>query len=220
MSLTKPRAILFDWDNTLVDTWPVIHEALNTCMREMGAEEWSLAQVKGNVKRSMRESFPELFGDAWEDAARIYQDAYRSVHLQRLAPLSGAQETLQFIAKHADVFCGLVSNKRGPTLRTELQHIGWEPLVHVAVGAGDAEKDKPSMAPMVHALKDSGVMAGEDVWFIGDTTVDLECANEGGATAILYGDVAHDGSSYEGVPMHAHVKDQAALLQLLEQHLG
>ena len=26
--LRSPRAILFDWDNTLVDTWATIHEAL------------------------------------------------------------------------------------------------------------------------------------------------------------------------------------------------
>ena len=25
-----PRAIIFDWDNTLVDVWPAIHDALNT----------------------------------------------------------------------------------------------------------------------------------------------------------------------------------------------
>ena len=27
--LGRPRAILFDWDNTLVDSWATIHEALN-----------------------------------------------------------------------------------------------------------------------------------------------------------------------------------------------
>ena len=26
----KPCAILFDWDNTLVDSWPTILDALNT----------------------------------------------------------------------------------------------------------------------------------------------------------------------------------------------
>jgi phosphoglycolate phosphatase len=26
--MQRPRAILFDWDNTLVDSWAVIHEAL------------------------------------------------------------------------------------------------------------------------------------------------------------------------------------------------
>ena len=219
-TLTTPRASLFDWDNTLVDTWPVIHEALNVTMRDMGAEEWSLERVKRDVKRSMRESFPELFGDDWEDAARIYQDAYRAVHLERLKPLPGSEATLQYIATKTDVFCGLVSNKRGPSLRTELKHLGWEPHVHVAVGAGDAAHDKPDIAPMLHALKDSGMMPGPDVWFVGDTTVDLECANAGNATSILYGPVTPDGHIYEGVPFAHHVVDQAALLQLLKQHLG
>ena len=27
-----PRAAIFDWDNTLVDTWPVIHESMNATL--------------------------------------------------------------------------------------------------------------------------------------------------------------------------------------------
>ena len=34
--LRLPQAALFDWDNTLVDTWPVIHEAMNTTLSAMG----------------------------------------------------------------------------------------------------------------------------------------------------------------------------------------
>ena len=30
-ALRRPRAILFDWDNTLVDNWVVIAEAMNVC---------------------------------------------------------------------------------------------------------------------------------------------------------------------------------------------
>src|SRR5438105_4750479 len=30
--LARPRAILFDWDNTLIDSWMTIHEALNAVM--------------------------------------------------------------------------------------------------------------------------------------------------------------------------------------------
>ena len=33
--LKRPRAILFDWDNTLVDSWATIHEALNVVMTAM-----------------------------------------------------------------------------------------------------------------------------------------------------------------------------------------
>jgi phosphoglycolate phosphatase len=34
--LKKPKAIIFDWDNTLVDTWPLIQTAIDTTMVQMG----------------------------------------------------------------------------------------------------------------------------------------------------------------------------------------
>ena len=43
--LTRPRAILFDWDNTLVDSWTTIHEALNAVMAAMEKPLWSLRET-------------------------------------------------------------------------------------------------------------------------------------------------------------------------------
>ena len=63
-----PRAILFDWDNTLVDSWATIHEALNFLMRAMDKPEWTLADTKGKVRLSLREAFPMHFGERWEEA--------------------------------------------------------------------------------------------------------------------------------------------------------
>lgn len=40
--LRKPKAIIFDWDNTLVDSWPVIQHAIDHTMVEMGKEPWGL----------------------------------------------------------------------------------------------------------------------------------------------------------------------------------
>jgi len=67
--LRRPRAILFDWDNTLVDTWVTIHEALNFLMRAMDRPEWSLAETRERVRLSLREAFPLYFGERWEEAA-------------------------------------------------------------------------------------------------------------------------------------------------------
>ncbi len=84
MKLPAPKAVIFDWDNTLVDTWPVIHAALNATLKEMGHAEWTFEQTKARVRKSMRDSFPELFGDKWEKAGEIYQAQYRGMHLQDL----------------------------------------------------------------------------------------------------------------------------------------
>ena len=72
LNLRKPRALIFDWDNTLVDTWPTIHEALSHTFEAMGVEPWTLEQTRQRVRRSMRESFPELFGDRWTHARDIF----------------------------------------------------------------------------------------------------------------------------------------------------
>ena len=53
----RPRAILFDWDNTLVDSWTTINEAQNFLMRAMGMPEWSIEETRERTNRSLRENF-------------------------------------------------------------------------------------------------------------------------------------------------------------------
>ena len=52
--IQKPRALIFDWDNTLVDTWPTIHEALRQTFNAMDLEPWTLAETRQRVRKSMR----------------------------------------------------------------------------------------------------------------------------------------------------------------------
>ena len=70
--LCLPQAVLFDWDNTLVDTWPVIHEAMNTTLAAMGHPQWRMEETKDRVRLALREAFPPMFGDRWEDARDIF----------------------------------------------------------------------------------------------------------------------------------------------------
>ena len=39
--LPPPRAILFDWDNTLADNWAAIHGAMNATLVAMGQAPWT-----------------------------------------------------------------------------------------------------------------------------------------------------------------------------------
>jgi phosphoglycolate phosphatase len=184
--VSRPRAILFDWDNTLVDSWPTIHEALNHCMTAMGRQPWSLADTKAKVRLSLREAFPHHFGDRWTEAQTIYLDYFRSIHLDRLTPLPGCRTMLEGLAAE-DIYLGVVSNKTGEILRLETTRLGWGRLFGSVVGAGDAEFDKPHCAPVSLALETSGVVSGNEVWFVGDTAVDMECAANSGCVPVLLG---------------------------------
>ena len=64
-----PKALVFDWDSTLVDNWPCIERALNATFAAFDRPQWTSAQVRAGAKASLRNTFPKLFGeDRWEDA--------------------------------------------------------------------------------------------------------------------------------------------------------
>ena len=89
-----PRAILFDWDNTLVDTWPTIVECYRDTFTALGLTPWTAAEVQDRAHGSLREVFPVLFGERANEAERVFYDTFRRIHLERLEPLVGADTLL------------------------------------------------------------------------------------------------------------------------------
>lgn len=124
-----PKAVIFDWDNTLVDSWGTIQTALNMTFDDFGLETWTLEQTKQRVARSMRDSFPILFGeDRWEQAKDSFYGHFQSIHLETLMPLAGAHDLLCALRDNG-TYIGVVSNKNGDFLRKEADHLGWTPFL-------------------------------------------------------------------------------------------
>lgn len=185
--LRKPDAIIFDWDNTLADTWPIIQHAIDHTMVEMGREPWGLQKVKDTIHKSMRESFPELFGDQWEKAGEIYKAAYRSVNIEKIELLPYVSDLINLVSQKG-IMQFVVSNKMGPTLRQEAEKLGVGKRFFSLVGAGDAVSDKPSRHPVEMVLIGSNIDPKRDrVWFIGDTITDIQTAYNAHCEPIVYG---------------------------------
>lgn len=187
IKLPRPKAILFDWDNTLVDTWPIIHNALTETFNKFEMKPWTMQETKKNVHRSMRDSFPDIFGENWKIASEIYYESFLANHLKKLRIIPHSDEVLQILID-TDIYIAVVSNKTGKHLRTEVNHIGWEKYFNKIVGATDAPEDKPSPAPVLMALDGSNIKPSEEVWLIGDSITDLQCAVNSGCKPIFFGD--------------------------------
>jgi phosphoglycolate phosphatase len=210
----RPRAVLFDWDNTLIDSWATIHEALNRALAAMGWPPWSFDETRRRARLSIRESFPARFGERWQEAAQLYLDHFQAIHLERLTPLPGRAELLQRLAA-AGFYLGVVSNKTGPILRLEVERLGWSALFGGIVGAGDAVADKPHPAPVRLALEPGGLAPADDVWFVGDTGLDMACARNAGCVAVLLGEAADAAEFAEAAPQLAFA-DGASLFRFLQ----
>lgn len=185
-ALPRPQAVVFDWDNTLVDTWPCIHLALTQTLEAMGQTPWSFEETKARVGRSMREAFPQVFGDRWLEAKEVFFRSFQAVHLDMLAVAPGAPALLADLAARG-LPMAVVSNKTGGFLRTEAEALGWTRHFHALVGAGDAPRDKPAADPVHLALAGTGIAAGPEVWMVGDSWVDVGCARAAGCQPILIG---------------------------------
>lgn len=183
--LPAPRAILFDWDNTLVDNWLAIHDALNATLTAMGHENWTVEETRSRLRKSLRDSFPEMFGARWEDARDIFYARFEELHIARLRPLDGVAAALEVLATSGRFYLGVVSNKTGPYLRAEAVALGWDRHFSRLVGATDAAADKPAPEPVHMALAGSGIAAGSDVWFVGDGAIDVQCALAAGLVPVL-----------------------------------
>jgi phosphoglycolate phosphatase len=210
----KPRAILFDWDNTLIDSWPTITDALNTTFEAFDMPPWTLNEVRARVARSMRDSFPALFGDKWRDAGEVFYERYAAIHVKMLKPLPGAETMLQTLTD-TGIHLGVVSNKKGDFLRNEVKHLEWDRFFGAIVGALDAEIDKPDPKPVDLALKPSGIERGPGVWFAGDASIDLECAHNAGLTPILIRELAPGPGEMENHPPARHFPDCDALCKFV-----
>ena len=212
----RPRALIFDWDNTLVDSWPVIREALNATLVEFGQSPWSMVETRQRVRKSTRDSFPALFGDDWERAGVFFYARYEEIHADKIAPIPDAEEMLEQVGS-LGFYLAVVSNKRGDFLRAEAHQLGWDRYFSTLVGATDAAEDKPARAPVDMALKGSAIAAGGDVWFIGDADIDLQCAQNANCTGILIGDGEQDPDSPFQAPADIQFPNCKALCNFLDK---
>lgn len=210
----RPSALLFDWDNTLVDSWGVLHATMNETLTAMGKPGWTREEAEARIRASMRDSFPALFGDRWPEAEKIFYTTYERLHIAALTPCAGAEELLAWSAREG-FYMGVVSNKRGSYLRAEAEALGWTRFFSKLAGAGDAARDKPAREHVEAALDLNSMQPGPHIWFVGDTDIDMLCARNTGCVAVLVRPQPPVVGEFADAQPDHHFPDLAALRQAL-----
>jgi phosphoglycolate phosphatase len=182
----NPTAILFDWDNTLVDNWKCIFYAINDTLLAFDLEPWTEEVAITNIQHSGREAFPRLFGDRAKEAQKFFYKLIEDDTLQGLTAMPDAQSLLEILTKKG-MPMAVVSNKSSLFLRKEVNHLGWLDYFGALVGAGDASQDKPAADPILLALQLLNVPVSDQVWMVGDAPVDWDCAIAAGCQPIAFG---------------------------------
>ncbi len=98
-----PRAILFDWDNTLVESWGVIHEAMNLTLAAMGHPHWTREETRDAGARLPARFIPEHVRRPLAGRGAGLLQRFAAIHLQHLRALPGAGEMLADLAVRASI---------------------------------------------------------------------------------------------------------------------
>jgi len=182
--LKKPDAVFFDWDGTLVDTFCFLNDAHSCVLMQLGFEPFKNDEFKGYFGQPREKLYRTIYKDKFEEAKALFE-IYVMENNHKINPLEGAEALL--VALHGlDIPMGVVSNKKASFIQKECENFGWTDFFLTYVGAGEADEDKPSGAPLVLALERSGISAKDKhIWYVGDTENDLACAKNAGCELVF-----------------------------------
>ncbi len=176
----KPyAAILFDFDGTLIDSYPAIAASVNYVRQQHGEPPLSIAAVREHVGRGpdylLAHTVPGYRKDI--DIAR-YREHHPSVMFEGTSLLPGAAEALAGLHQ-AGKRLGLCSNKPRLFSGRLLTHLGVAQCFDIVLGPEDVAHPKPAPDMLRAALARLALPANR-VLYIGDMTVDIETARAAG----------------------------------------
>lgn len=184
----KPEIIAFDWDNTLALNREVVVNAMNKVLSKYGKAEWDIIKKeKRDKNKSLKENFINFFGLEFEKQAyNDYLNFYNEFNYLLQAP-ENAKEMLYMLNKK-NIYVIIVSNKERKLLLDEIKVLYNDINFYKIMANGDSEKNKPDASPIFKAVEDLDIEINyNNMWLIGDSNQDIDCAYNANIQPILYG---------------------------------
>jgi HAD superfamily hydrolase (TIGR01549 family) len=174
------RAVLFDWDGTLVDSAAKSYRCYVRTFAAHGIE-YDHATFERTYSPDWYRTYEEigLPREAWAQADARWLECYET-EPSELVP--GARRTLERLAERG-VVRGLVSSGDPSRVRREIVALGVAPFFSAVVCGGETCERKPHPEPLLVALERLGV-APRDSAYVGDSPEDVMMARAAGAFAV------------------------------------
>jgi phosphoglycolate phosphatase len=189
--MKKPKVILFDWDNTLVETGPILRRTIYNRMDQLNLDRELLTNY--DKPRTFKERLELAFGDIWQEIWKDCKKDYLKLLEEEggIKILPGVVELLNQIQQDK-ILMGVVSNKDKDLLMEEIIALNLEKFFQVIVGSGEAKDDKPTPFPVFLALErleksfgNLNLILPYDCWFVGDSDLDASCSLEANLLPVI-----------------------------------
>ncbi|WDZ88002.1 HAD-IA family hydrolase [Micromonospora cathayae] len=174
------RAVVFDLDGVLVDSFSVMRQAFTAAYREVvGAGEPPFAEYNRHLGRY----FPDIMrimGLPLEMEEPFVRESLRLAG--EIEPFPGVRDLLQRL-REGGVATAVATGKSGWRARSLLDRLGMMELFDHVVGSDEVARPKPAPDIVLRALELLGARPQEAV-MVGDAVTDLASARGAGVTAV------------------------------------
>lgn len=174
------KAVLFDFDMTLVDSSYAIHHCTNLLAGHLGFKEVSREKVLSAIGMTIEDSWRMFWGDFRQEWVDHYRSNYREEEQSRLRFFPNTLSTLEKL-RFMGIKTGVVSNRR--YARRPVEYMGLVPMLDVVVGLEDVERAKPEPDSLIKGFGILGVSSSECL-YVGDTDIDMITTKAAGCRGI------------------------------------
>lgn len=179
------RAVLFDLDGTLVDSYAALADAVNYARRQHGLDDLTAGAIREFVGDGLERLLERAFdGNVPDTATDAFESRYDEVCCVQSRVLSDVEATLAALA-HIGVAMAVCTNKPTAFSRKILEFLNLASFFSAIVGPDAAGARKPEAQHVLHTLEATHCTPSEAL-FVGDMPIDVQAAhNSGIAVAVV-----------------------------------
>jgi len=173
------RAVLFDFDGTLADSYAAITASVNHVLQHHGRPTLTEEKVRSLVGHGLENLMMTILpGIDPAIGARLYREHHPTVMKSHTKLLPGVIEGLKAL-KDAGIKLGVCSNKPAYFTRALLGMLEIDCYFDMVLGPDDVGTAKPDPAMVNKALERLGV-SKDQALYVGDMEVDIETGRQAG----------------------------------------
>jgi HAD superfamily hydrolase (TIGR01549 family) len=179
------RALIFDWDDTLVRTKQCRFAAIQALSSRYYSFTLSDAEIASHWGRPFRDLFSGLFSTRDDDVERVIERYLMLVPEFPLEAYEGTVEALvSLVSAHS---IGILTSASRRVVLPDLKRLGLPfARTDLVQCAEDTECHKPDprvFDPLIATLARDGI-APRDIVYVGDSVTDYEAARGGGRSRV------------------------------------
>lgn len=178
--MKNARAVLFDWDGTLLDSFPASYRASIAVLRHYGIDVDRKTFLE-TYSPNWYDSYERLGvgREEWDNADRMWRETYR----KQTSSLFPFAEKLLDDLRGQGLTLGIVTSGDRDRVSREIASFELQSSFEVVVCFEDTVEKKPHPAPLEHALETLAMPAGEII-YVGDRPEDIEMGQAVGAFTV------------------------------------